>query len=186
MSIMDMKAPHVIAVARDDTHRFSKQAVDAIDLVAGLGISGDAHQGVTVKHRSRAAVDPTIPNLRQVHLIHRELFDELRLKGFDIGPADLGENITTIGIDLLALPQRTLLHIGDTVVLEVTGLRNPCVQIERFRPGLLAAVLDRAPDRSVIRKTGIMTIVRTGGGVSPGDGIRILPPPLPHLPLEPV
>ena len=174
----------VLAVARDGEHRFSKRSVAEIHVLAGLGVEGDAHQGVTVKHRSRVAADPTQPNLRQVHLIHSELFHELEAKGFEIEPGDLGENVTTAGIDLLGLPRNTLLACGAEVVLEVTGLRNPCAQIERFQPGLLAAVLDRGANGEVIRKAGIMTVVRAGGIIRPGDRIEVHLPPLPHLPLE--
>ena len=175
----------ILAVARDGDHRFSKQTVPELQLLAGLGVVGDAHQGVTVKHRSRVAADPTRPNLRQVHLIHSELLDELRAKGFDVEPGDLGENVTTAGLDLLALPRNSLLTIG-TVVLEVTGLRNPCAQIERFKPGLLAAVLDFGPSGELIRKAGIMTVVRAGGVIRPGDRIEVDLSPSSHLPLEPV
>ncbi len=173
----------MVAVARDGRHRFSKPTAAAIKIVAGLGVAGDAHEGVTVQHRSRVAVDPGRPNLRQVHLLPAELFDELRGKGFWVGPGELGENIATAGLDLLALPRGTRLRIGDAV-LELTGLRNPCKQIERFQPGLLAAVLDRAPDGTMILKAGIMTIVREGGVVRPGDGIGVELPSLPHHRLE--
>lgn len=176
----------VVAVARDSAHRFSKELVDEIELVAGVGVGGDAHQGRTVKHRSRVAIDPTQPNLRQVHLIHAELLDDLEAKGFSVQPADLGENVTTIDVDLLALPRGTLLRIGDEAVLEVTGLRNPCAQIERFQPGLLAAVLERGPAGEVIRKAGIMTVVREGGIIRAGDRIEVKLPPLPHHALRPV
>ena len=179
-----MKTGRVVAVASDSSHNFSKQLAPHIELVAGRGVADDAHEGVTVKHRSRVAADPTQPNLRQVHLIHSELFDELQAKGFQIASADLGENITTVGLDLLALPQDTLLNIGETVALRVTGLRNPCHQIERFRPGLLAAVLDRGPDGELIRKAGIMAVVQTGGTVRPGDLIEVNLPPSPHRPLD--
>lgn len=181
-----MAIGRVVLVAKDGAHRFSKAAAEAIRIIAGLGVEGDAHQGVTVKHRSRVAKDPTQPNLRQVHLIHAELFEELRRKGLKVQPADLGENITTEGVDLLALPKGSLLRIGEEAVLEVTGLRNPCAQIERFSPGLLAAVLDRGPGGEVIRKAGVMAVARTGGLVRPGDAITIDLPPLPHLALEPV
>lgn len=174
----------VVAVARDGAHRFSKQVVPEVMLMAGLGVEGDAHEGVTVKHRSRVAVDPNQPNLRQVHLIHAELFDELKAKGFAVGAADLGENITTAGIDLLALPRGSLLRIGLEAAIEVTGLRNPCAQIERFKPGLLAAVLDRDPSGEVVRKAGIMAIVRASGHVRPGDRIVVELPPEPHHPLK--
>lgn len=174
----------VIAVARDKRHNFSKQRVAAIELVAGQGVAGDAHEGVTVKHRSRVAADPAQPNLRQVHLIHSELFDELNAKGFQVGPADLGENISTAGIDLLTLPRGAVLRIGDTARLQVTGLRNPCSQIERFQPGLLAAVLGRGPDNELIRKAGVMAVVQAGGVICPGDTIDVDLPPLPHHDLE--
>jgi len=181
-----MTGGHIVAVAKDGEHRFSKQPVAQLRILAGLGVEGDAHQGVTVKHRSRVAANPTQPNLRQVHLIQDELFEELRRKGFSVGPADLGENITTHGIDLLALPRGALLRIGAEVVLEVTGLRNPCIQIERFQPDLLAAVLDRGPAGEVIRKVGIMTMARSGGVIRPNDPIEVELPVPPHLALEPV
>lgn len=174
----------VVGVAKDAEHRFSKRRPTELRILPGLGVEGDAHQGVTVKHRSRVAADPTQPNLRQVHLIHAELFDELERKGFAIGPADLGENITTEGVDLLALPRGALLRIGGEAVLEVTGLRNPCVQIERFRPGLLAAVLLKGANGGLICKTGVMSIVQAGGVVRPGDRIVVEQPPPPHVPLD--
>jgi MOSC domain-containing protein YiiM len=173
----------VIAVARSAKHSFSKSVVDAINLIAGEGIEGDAHCGFTVKHRSRVAADPSQPNLRQVHLIHSELFLELSSKGFAIKPGDMGENITTCGIDLLALPRGAKLHIGETV-LKVTGLRNPCKQLNNFAPGLMNAVLDKAPDGALIRKAGIMAIVQKGGLVSVDDSIAITLPPLPFEPLD--
>lgn len=175
---------HVVAVARDTAHRFSKIPVASIRIIAGLGVADDAHQGDTVKHRSRVAADPTQPNLRQVHLLHAELFEELNAKGFAVAPGALGENITTHGIDLLALPRGAVLRIGREVALEVTGLRNPCGQIERFHPGLLAAVLGRGAQGEIIRKAGIMSIVLAGGAVAPGDRITIEMPPRPHQPLE--
>ena len=173
----------VVAVARDGEHRFSKVLAEAITLVAGLGVEGDAHQGVRVQHRSRVAADPSQPNLRQVHLIHSELFAEVGEKGFQVSPGEMGENIATRGVDLLGLPRGGLLRIGGEVVLEVTGLRNPCAQIERFQRGLLAAVLGRGAKGEVIRKAGIMTVVRRGGVVRPGDVIAVELPALPHLPL---
>ena len=179
-----MTEPHVVAVARDGSHRFSKALVPELRVIAGQGVEADAHRGTTVQHRSRVAVDPTQPNLRQVHLIHAELFDELRDKGFAIGPGELGENVTTHGVALLDLPVATLLRIGDAAVLELTGLRNPCGQIERFRPGLLAAVLDRGPAGEVIRKAGVMTTVRVGGVIAAGDPITVQLPLLPHRRLE--
>ena len=174
----------VIAVSRDAKHRFSKPNQLAIRLVAGLGIEGDAHSGVTVKHRSRVAKDPAVPNLRQVHLIHAELFDELRAAGFSVGAGDLGENITTKGIDLLALPAGTRLTIGDTAVVEVTGLRNPCSQIDKFQKGLMKATLGRDAEGRLVRKTGVMSIVVAGGEVRPGDSIAVVLPAAPHRALE--
>ncbi len=176
----------VTAVSRDATHRFSKLAVAGIRLVAGLGVEGDAHHGATVKHRSRVARDPTQPNLRQVHLIHAELLDELHAAGFHVAAAALGENVTTRGLDLLGLPTGAMLHLGHHAVIEVTGLRNPCAQLDRFQPGLMAATLDRDASGDLIRKAGIMAIVIVGGDVVPGDPIRVQLPPEPHRRLVPV
>lgn len=170
----------VTAVSLSAKHDFSKPTQLRIRLLAGLGVEGDAHLGVTVKHRSRVAKDPTRPNLRQVHLIHEELFDELKAAGFDIAPGAIGENITTRGIDLLGLPRGARLHIGPNAIVEVTGLRNPCRQLNTFRPGLMAAVLDRDADGNLVRKAGIMAIVLSGGEVGPGDNIRVEMPAEPH------
>lgn len=174
----------VVAVAAHALHCFSKLSREAIELVAGLGVKGDAHFGATVRHRSRVAADPAQPNLRQVHLIHSELHTELRAKGFEIGPAVMGENITTCGIDLLALPTGTVLRIGDDALVALTGLRNPCKQLDDHAEGLLAAVLDRAPDGSLIRKAGVMGVILRGGPVRPGDRIVAAFPPPPHQRLE--
>ncbi len=174
----------VTGVSRDGEHAFSKKPQDNIRLVAGLGVQGDAHAGRMVQHRSRVAVDPTQPNLRQVHLIHSELFDELHTAGFRVTAGQLGENATTRGLDLLNLPRGTRLHVGENAVLEVTGLRNPCAQLDTFQPGLLAAVLGRAEDGSLIRKAGIMSIVLESGEVRPGDSVRVVLPPEPHTKLE--
>jgi MOSC domain-containing protein YiiM len=176
--------PHIVAVCRGSAHDFSKQVEVSVTLVAGLGVQGDAHSGVTVQHRSRVAQDPSQPNLRQVHLIHSELFAELAGKGFQISPGQLGENMTTAGIDLLSLPVDTVLHIGEQVRLQLTGLRNPCAQLDGFQRGLTAAVLDRDPDGKLVRKAGVMSIVLTGGVVQPGDAIRVTVPARPHRPLE--
>lgn len=176
--------PTVTAVSRDGGHRFSKVSADVVTLVAGLGVGGDAHAGVTVRHRSRVAIDPTQPNLRQVHLMHAELFDELRGRGFEIQPGQLGENVTTRGVDLLALPRGTRLHLGATAVVEVTGLRNPCAQIDAFMPGRLKVVMHRAADGSLVRKAGIMGIVVAGGDVAGGDVIGVELPDGAHEPLD--
>jgi MOSC domain-containing protein YiiM len=165
--------PRVLAVSRSEAHSFSKSPAAHITLLAGLGVQGDVHQGVTVQHRSRVAKDPSQPNLRQVHLIHAELFVELAGKGFDIQPGQLGENITTEGLNLLDLPVGAQLQIGATAVVSVTGLRNPCAQLDQFQPGLMAAVLDRSPQGQLIRKAGIMGVVACGGIVHPGDVIQV-------------
>jgi hypothetical protein len=169
----------VIAVSRDETHSFTKPNVESIELVAGRGVKGDAHWGETVQHLVRVREDPTKPNLRQIHLIHGELHDELKQQGFEIGPGDIGENITTRGIDLLSLPRGTLLHLGTEAMVEITGLRTPCKQIERFRAGLLAAVSQDASG-NLFFKSGIMGIVLKSGVVRAGDAIRVELPPEPH------
>ncbi|WP_406089253.1 MOSC domain-containing protein [Streptomyces sp. NBC_01013] len=174
----------VTVVSSNETYSFTKPNRDSVTLLTGLGVEGDVHAGVTVKHRSRVAQDPTQPNLRQVHLIQQELFDELREAGFDVAPGDLGENVTTSGVDLLALPVGTLLHLGDEAVVEVTGLRNPCLQIDAFQNGLLKQVVGRDEAGAVVRKSGIMSVVAEGGVVRPGDPIRVELPAEPHRPLE--
>lgn len=176
----------VLAVSRSATHTFTKPAETEIRLLTGLGVEGDAHLGVTVKHRSRVARDPTVPNLRQVHLIHAELHDELRAKGFAVAPGQVGENVTTRGVDLLGLPTGTRLHLGVTAVVEVTGLRNPCVQLDGIQPGLMAAVLDRDADGNLVRKAGVMAVVLADGVVRPGDPIHVALPAAPLRPLQPV
>ena len=174
----------VIAISLSPKHTFSKLTQKSIRLIAGLGIEGDAHAGKTVKHRSRVAKDPTQPNLRQVHLIHSELHDELKIKGFDLAPGDMGENITTQGIDLLNLPTDTKLHLGSEAIIQITGLRNPCAQLDRFQPGLMAAVLDKDERGNIVRKAGVMSIVVSSGVVRAGDKIRVELPPLPYRSLE--
>lgn len=182
----DETMPRVLAVAARSDHRFSKTPQSAIRLLAGLGVEDDAHSGATVKHRSRVARDPSQPNLRQVHLLHGELFAELAAKGFAVQPGDIGENVTTEGLDLLALPTGTRLRLGTHAEVEVTGLRNPCAQLDAFRSGLLKAVLDRAPDGSLIRLAGVMGIVTAAGEVRPGDPIAVTLPEGAHRALEPV
>ncbi|MDF9807320.1 MOSC domain-containing protein YiiM [Streptomyces sp. HB372] len=174
----------VTTVSAGGGHTFSKANRDSVTLLAGLGVEGDAHAGVTVKHRSRVAQDPTRPNLRQVHLIHEELFTELSGAGFTVAPGELGENLTIRGIDLLALPTGTLLRIGDDAVVEVTGLRNPCLQIEAFQEGLLKQVVGRDATGAVVRKAGVMSVVRQGGVIRPGDTVAAELPGGPHRPLE--
>jgi len=181
-----MAQPTVLAVHRSASHSFSKFPEEAIVLVEGLGVEGDAHSGKTVKHRSRVARDPSQPNLRQVHLLHAELFDELVARDHAVFPGDMGENITTRGIDLLALPTGARLRLGEGgAVVEVTGLRNPCAQIDRFQQGLTAAVLDRDAQGNLVRKAGVMAVVLQGGEVRAGDAIRVEMPAT-FAPLQPV
>lgn len=174
----------VRAVHRRAGHGVGKDTQESIDVVAGMGVVGDAHFGETVQHRSRVAADPSQPNLRQVHLLHTELLDELANAGFAVGPGTMGENITTVGVDLLGLPRGTVLRIGDDAMIEITGLRNPCAQLNEIADGLMAATLERAPDGSLIRKAGVMGIVITGGPIRAGDPIRVALPSPPHLRLE--
>jgi MOSC domain-containing protein YiiM len=197
-----MQTPRVVAVSRDEMHRFSKVPVDSISLVAGLGVVGDAHAGTLVQHRSRVRRDPNQLNLRQVHLIHSELFAEARAMGYELAPGDLGENVLTVGVDLLGLPVGTRLVMGDAVV-RLTGLRNPCVQINDFRPGLLKVVLEKADGTptdapapstgsaqlatvQLVRKAGVMAVVERGGDVRAGQRVVVEPPDGPHQPLAPV
>jgi hypothetical protein len=176
----------VEAVCQRGGHHFSKTPRMWIRLIAGLGVEGDGHAGVTVQHRSRVARDPTTPNLRQVHLLHRELLEELAPRGFALGPGHIGENILTQGLDLLGLPTDTVLRIGETAEVRVTGLRNPCKQLDTFMPGLMKATLDRDAEGNLIRKAGVMGVVLTGGDIRPGDTIVAIPPDGPHRPLQPV
>ena len=176
----------VAAVSRSATHTMSKPNEGSIRLLEGLGVEGDAHLGETVKHRSRVARDPKQPNLRQVHLIHAELHDELREGGFALVPGQMGENVTTRGVDLLGLPTGARLHLGESAVVEVTGLRNPCAQLDGLQPGLMAATLDRDEQGNLVRKAGIMGVVLAGGEVRAGDAIRVELPSEPHQALQPV
>jgi len=197
-----MPEPRVLAVSLDRAHRFSKVPAESITLVTGMGVRGDAHAGTLVQHRSRVRRDPNQPNLRQVHLLHAEVLDEALAMGYELGPGDLGENVLTAGLDLLGLPTGTLLELGGPVV-RLTGLRNPCAQINAFRPGLLKVVLARAdgtptdepapstasPECAtvpVIRKAGVMAVVERGGEVRPGQPIGVALPDTPHMPLRPV
>ncbi|MEV6702497.1 MOSC domain-containing protein [Streptomyces sp. NPDC051453] len=175
----------VAAVSRNEAYSFSKPTRDSIRLLTGLGVEGDVHAGETIRHQFRMTYEPDLPNLRQVHLMHEELFDELALKGFQVAAGQLGENITTRGVDLLGLPTGALLHLGDQAVLELTGLRNPCAKINDFRKGLLGEVftMDSATGEFTF-KSGVMAVVRHGGIVRPDDAIQVEPPPRPHSPLE--
>jgi len=183
---MQPEGARVAAVNASADHHLWKATRPAIRLVAGLGVEGDAHRGATVQHRSRVARDPAQPNLRQVHLIHGELHDELRLAGFDVGPGQMGENVTTRGLAVLDLPLGTRLRLGSEATLEVTGLRNPCRQLDGLAPGLMAAVLGRDELGGLVRKAGIMAIVVTGGLVATADPITVELPPQPYVRLAPV
>jgi MOSC domain-containing protein YiiM len=176
----------VEAVHKSASHTLKKGEQPSIRLLQGLGVEGDAHLGVTVQHRSRVARDPSQSNLRQVHLIPAELHDELRASGFAVRAGEMGENITTRGVDLLRLPVGTRLHLGPAAIIEITGLRNPCAQLDRLQTGLKEAVLDRDAQGNLVRKAGVMGIVLSGGDVQPADSIRIEWPAEPHQPLEPV
>ncbi len=175
---------HVVAVHADTAHRFSKQSVAKIEVETGLGVVGDAHRGVTVQHLSRLRADPTAPNLRQVHLMHQELFTWLLGRRFTVTPGALGENVTTAGVDLLGLPRGALLHIGESAVVEVTGLRNPCSQIEKFQQGLLKELVGYDDGGTLVRRAGIMGVVRHGGSISSGAKIAVVLPEEPHEALE--
>ncbi|WP_433017423.1 MOSC domain-containing protein [Kribbella sp. CA-294648] len=174
----------VEAVHRDDKHRFSKLSVGEIRLIEGVGVEGDAHAGATVRHRHLVKKDRTAPNLRQVHLISREVLDELAANGYDVAPGELGENVTTVGLDLFELPTGTKLQLGDTAILTVTGLRDPCSQINGLQKGLLKQVLRKSADGTVVRRVGIMSVVTVGGIVRPGDHLTVKLPPEPNEPLE--
>ncbi len=186
------RAPHgtlgvVVAVCSSPTYTLRKPVREAITLMEGLGVDDDVHAGMTVKHRSRMKRDPMQPNLRQVHLIHAELHDALQTQGFTVGPGDMGENVTTRGLALLALPVGTRLRLGEEAVIELTGLRNPCAQLDEIQPGLMEATLERDAGGMVrARKAGVMSVVRAGGTIRPGDAIRVVLPPPPHQPLAPV
>ena len=174
----------VIAVSRSAKHTFSKANVGVIRLLAGLGVEGDAHLGETIRHRYGRRKNPNAANLRQVHLIHGELLDELAAAGFPVAPGDIGENVTTRGIDLLGLPTGTRLRLGADAIVEVTGLRNPCKLLDTFQAGLMAATLGRAGNGEVVRKAGIMGCVIAGGEVRAGDTIGVDLPAQPHRPLQ--
>ncbi|MEO9336701.1 MOSC domain-containing protein [Mesorhizobium sp. SB112] len=176
----------IVAVCKSAKHTFMKGEEAAITLIAGIGVEGDAHSGTTVKHRSRVRADPTQPNLRQVHLIPLEIIEELNRQGFMVNAGEMGENITTKGLDLAGLPQNTILTLGDTARVQVTGLRNPCFQLDDFQQGLMTAVLGRDEAGNILRKAGIMTIVLEGGVVKPSDPISVSLPALPHVSLGPV
>lgn len=176
----------VEAVHRSAAHDLTKLEQPSITLLTGLGVEGDAHMGATVKHRSRVARDPSQPNLRQVHLIHGELLDELRAGGFSVKAGEMGENITTRGLDLLMLPAGSRLYLGPDAIVEITGLRNPCKQLDGLQPGLMSAVLDKDAEGRLTRKAGVMGIVLRGGVVRPCDPIRVEEPPEPHRALSPV
>ena len=173
----------VIAVSRKATHKFSKNNQLAIDLVAGFGVSGDAHYGQTVQHRYDKKKDPNRPNLRQVHLIQSELFDWVANKGYAIAPGDLGENITTRGIDLLALPLGTRLKLGESAIVELTGLRHPCKLINSLGQNLMDVMKDSTPKGEMRPKAGVMSVVIESGKIMPDDEVVVFLPNGPFVPL---
>lgn len=176
----------VAVVSRSAAHSLAKGRQASIQLVAGMGVEGDAHAGTAVKHRSRVRSNPSAPNLRQVHLIHAELHEELRSAGLDVSAGEMGENVTTLGIDLLGLPTGARLRLGNAAIVEITGLRDPCAQLDSIRPGLMAAVLGRDEQGNLVRKAGVMGVVVTSGPVRVGDAISVELPTEPHRPLTPV
>lgn len=180
-----MGVAKVIALSKSASHTLKKENYNSLELLKGLGVNGDAHMGKNVKHRSRVARNPYQLNLRQVHLIHGELLEELKTNGYHIIPGQMGENITTSGIDLLSLPKDTILKIGVSSI-QITGLRNPCYQLDGIQPGLMKAVLDKDADGNLIRKAGVMAIVLEGGTIETGDEISIEYPEKPHQALEKV
>jgi MOSC domain-containing protein YiiM len=184
--MQDDGAGVVVAVSRKKSHGVEKANQLSIRLIAGEGVEGDAHCGAKVRHRSRRRFNPGLPNLRQAHLLHAELFDELAGQGFAIHPGLMGENITTRGLDLLALPKGARVHLGERAVVELTGLRNPCVQLEAIQPGLMQACLGRDAFGEPVRKAGVMGVVLVGGDVRAGDAVRVELPAGPHLALRPV
>jgi MOSC domain-containing protein YiiM len=181
-----MENAQIVSVSRAGGHTFSKTVEPRINLIANPGVEGDAHAGVTVKHRSRVKRDPTQPNLRQIHLIHSELFEELALEGFCLTPGLIGENVLTRGVDLLGLPEDTELHLGAMAVVQVKGLRNPCHQLDDFQKGLTKALLGRDAEGNLVRKAGVMCVVLAGGEIAPGDPVRVELPAGPHRKLDKV
>ena len=179
-----MSLPTVIAVASDSGHNFSKPTQAAITLIAGIGVEGDAHAGKTVQHLSDKKKNPEAPNLRQVHLMHAELFDELAEQGITVLPGQMGENVVTRGIDVLNLPQGAEFHFPSGAIIQITGLRSPCKKLNTIHPDLLKAVVEKRADGSVNKKTGVMSIVLIGGDILEGDDIKVVLPEGPHKPLE--
>ena len=184
---MVSEAGEVVAVSRAPLHGFAKQVQPSIRLLAGEGVEGDAHRGTTVQHLYQVRRDPTRPNLCQIHLFAEEKLEELAAAGFALGPGEMGENVLTRGIDLLCLPQRTRVRLGAEAMVEITGLRTPCSQIDGYRAGLqkfLWGPRDAQGKRE--RRAGVMAVVVAGGEVAPGDHIFVELPPEPHLALGPV
>ncbi len=184
--LLEFPDARILSVSAAAGHVFSKPSLKQIRLLEGLGVEGDAHCGPKVKHRAHAARNPDKPNLRQVHLIQAELFAELKRLGFVVGPGDLGENITTTGIDLLSLPVDSELRLGPKAIVRLTGLRNPCRLLDEFQNGLKNALIKRGEGGEITRKAGVMGIVVQGGLVSVGDSIAVRTPAPPHHCLEPV
>ena len=173
----------VLSVSRDDKHRFSKPTVSSIRLVAGFGVEGDSHAGATVQHLYEKKRNPSAPNLCQVHFMAAELFDDLVPTGYTVAPGELGENVTTEGINLMSLPLGTQLHLGAQAVVSVTGMRSPCSLINGYQKGLMKQLIKTDAAGTVHRRGGIMGVVVRGGVVNPGDCIRVELPAGEQLPL---
>lgn len=181
-----MNRAMVESVHRSESHDFTKATVEEVVLVAGVGIEGDAHAGATVQHVSRKKKDADRPNLRQVHLVSAELHEELVADGFDLDHGGFGENLVTRGIALGDLPVGTTLALGDDAIIVLTGLRDPCAQIDRHREGLRAAVAFDPGEGPKLFRDGAMAMVVRGGVVRTGDPIGVALPPEPHHPMRKV
>jgi MOSC domain-containing protein YiiM len=178
----DSKESSVVAVHRKEEYGVFKEIQESVHLVKGFGVQGDAHMGTLVQHRYNKKQNPNQPNLRQVHLIQAELFDDLKELGLIVKPGEMGENITTRNIDIINLPLDTKLHLGDSAILQLTGLREPCGQLNTVQKGLKNAVLDESGKSRV----GVMSVVLRGGAVKADDLIRVELPSEPHQDLQPV
>jgi hypothetical protein len=168
---------YVHSVSASPRHGFSKLVRESITLIKGHGVDGDAHAGAFVKHRYLARWRPRMANERQVHLINQALFEELFSEGFNVQPGNLGENVTTRGIDLLRLPLGTMLALGPTAAVELRGLRTPCVLVDRFRKGLLKALVRKGEQPRF--RAGVMGVVREGGILFPGNPVKVTISPAP-------
>ena len=176
----------VVAVSLNPKHTFSKLPQLSIHLLAGLGVEGDAHCGSTVRHRYLVRRNPAAPNRTQVHLLEAEFLEALATDAPNFPafhPGDFGENILTRSIRLISLPLGTRLHLGPTAIVELTGLRSPCKQMNTLRPGLMKASFVPGTRR---HRAGVMAVVLEAGTLSAADTIHVELPPEPHIALRPV